>query len=61
MAMVKKCRHVKRGEDPRLCGCTWYGDVYLGGKRTYVKLGANYREARAAYLRLSADILDGPQ
>lgn len=57
--MVKKCRHTKRGQNPRRCGCSWYADIYLDGKRRYVKLGADMAAARALYARIEADKYEG--
>lgn len=58
MSMKKKCRHAKVGLDPRNCGCAWYADVYLEGKRTYINLGGDWIEARARHAQIVADSLN---
>lgn len=50
---------MKRGKNPRLCDCTWYADVYLEGKRVYIRLDGDYDSARARYARIVADQLEG--
>ena len=61
MALVKKCRHGRgrsgqaRRRAWRRCGCTWYADVYVAGRRRYVRVGPDERQARADHGQLVAD------
>lgn len=62
MALTKKCRHGaafsrrKKLAAWRACGCQWYADLYVEGRRRFVGLKtANEQEARAAHARLIAE------
>lgn len=60
MGIVKKCRHgrglpAKQKERAwRRCSCTWYADIRRNGKREYLALGSDRREAQRAYKELAA-------
>lgn len=62
MALAKKCRHLR--DEWRTCGCAWYADIRVDGKRRYVNLGSDRaaagREYRALTLRLETGGLDAP-
>lgn len=53
MAMFKNCRHVRKGDPPNNCGCTWYGQFRIsGGPPRQINLGASTKDARKEYARL---------
>jgi integrase len=57
MAVVKKCRHTKA--ERKKCGCSWYWDGYLDGRRQYVRLGPDRAEARRQAMRIELDREEG--
>ncbi len=57
MAVTKKCRHSR--SQWRRCGCSWYWDGYLDGRRKYLALGPDRDEAQRKAARIEADRLDG--
>lgn len=59
MSLVKKCRHVRAGKDPRRCRCTWLGDITVAGKRTYYRLGPNLAVARREHERIVREARGG--
>lgn len=52
MTLVKKCRHDQLAQ--RHCGCAWYADHYVDGKRVYTNLGSDYADALVKNAELEA-------
>jgi integrase len=58
VALSKHCRHPR--DRWRRCGCSWYWDGRIEGRRQYRNLGtADRDEARRVAARIEADRLDG--
>lgn len=55
MALGKKCRHPR--SEWRKCGCAWWWNGYIDGRRVYRSLGSDRAAARRQAAQIEADRL----
>lgn len=57
MALAKHCRHPR--SDWRECGCSWYADYRVAGRRAYRRLGPDRRAAEREHREFMARLRRG--